>query len=584
MSAVNAIFAALLTALLALGVSGRPRADGRAQALGQRLWAFIDRRYALCALLLLALAVTLRVYRFPEIPYGMNTDGVMSTLDAWALSSYGTDRFGTPYPTMLWGWGYGQQSALYAYWASLFTRFLGLNKLSLRLPMLSVALLSLPVLFDLARRVAGRGYALMTLALCAVLPWHVVQSRWSIDAHMFCHMLLFSTYFLVLGTRRRGFYALAMVFFGLTMYAYAIAAYSVPILLLSSGVYLLAHGKISLRQLLGCAAIYLLVALPLLLTLAINLLGLETMRLGPLTLQRFSASVRASDTLFLSQKDMFVQLRENLLTFLHHTFLQSSGGWPTVVEGFGTLYVFSTPALLAGLYLFWRDRRANALGGGTDAQRAGRAEGGYLVLCWLFAMFCCGLFTNLSNTWRSNGIYYPLLLLVSYALYAAARRVKALLPLMMAVYAVGAALFTAAYFDPARLAAHTEELEADQIEALEYMDTLPFEYACLSVGTDPERRVVAEINALFVHGIDALQFQDKKPLLDGAGDELGYYSDIYEYWTEDGGFTPFEDENMVYLLRAGEEEAFEGLDFALRPFGRFVVAYPAQYLPEGGDA
>lgn len=584
MSAVNAVFAAILALLLALSQKRPAGRALRAQGLGQRLWAFIDRTYVWWVALLLVLAVALRVYRFPEIPYGMNTDGVMSTLDAWALSSYGTDRFGTPYPTMLWGWGYGQQSALYAYWASLFTRFLGLNKLSLRLPMLTVALLSLPVLFDLARRVAGRGYALLTLALAAVLPWHVVQSRWSIDAHMFCHMLLFSTYFLVLGTRRRGFYPLAMVFFGLTMYAYAIAAYSVPILLLSAGVYLLAHGQISLRRLLACAAIYLLVALPLLLTLAINLFGLETMRLGPFTLQRFSESVRASDTLFLAQKDVFVQLRENLLTFLHHTFLQSSGGWPTVVDGFGTLYVFSTPALLAGLYLFWRDRRACALGGETKQARKARAGAGYLVLCWLFAMFCCGLFTNLSNTWRSNGIYYPLLLVTAYALYGTARRVKAFLPLMMAVYAVGAALFTASYFDPARLAAHTEELEADQIEALEYMDTLPFEYACLSVGTDPERRVVAEINAQFVHRIDALQNQDRKPLLDSAGDELGYYSDIYEYWTEDGGFTPFEDENMVYLLREGEEADFEGLDFVLKPFGRFVVAYPARYLPEGGDA
>lgn len=584
MSNLNALFAALLLAMLLLGGSRAFRARAgasRAGALGRSLWAFAGRTYSIWFALVLALAVALRVYRFPEIPYGMNTDGVMSTLDAWALSKYGTDRFGTPYPAMMWGWGYGQQSALYAYWASLFTRFLGLSRLSLRLPMLTVALLSLPVLWDLARRIAGRGYALAALALCAVLPWHVVQSRWSIDAHMFCHMLLFSTYFLVLGTKRPGFYYLSMVFFGLTMYAYAISMYSVPILLIAAACYLLAHGKIRARQLVVCAAIYVAVMLPVGLTIAINLFGLETMRLGPFTLQRFSESVRASDTLFLSGKDMLEQLRENLLTFLHHTFLQSSGGWPTVVDGFGTLYVFSTPALFAGLFLFWRDRRsAQALRGDLPAPQP---DAGYLLLCWLAAMFACGLFTNLSNTWRSNGIYYPLLLLTAYALYALMRRVKAFLPLVLALYAAGAALFTASYFDPDRLSSHLVELEADQIEALEYMDTLPFEYACLSVGTDPERRVVAEINTLFVHEIDARQAQDETPILDAAGDELGYYSDVYEYWTEEG-FTPFEEENMVYLLRAGEEVYFEGLDFVLKPFGRFTVAYPAQFMPEGGDA
>ena len=43
---------------------------------------------------ILALAVLLRCIRFAAVPDGINQDEAMGAMDAWALSKYGTDRYG----------------------------------------------------------------------------------------------------------------------------------------------------------------------------------------------------------------------------------------------------------------------------------------------------------------------------------------------------------------------------------------------------------------------------------------------------------------------------------------------------------
>ena len=59
--------------------------------------------------------IAIRVIGFPQIPGGLNQDGVMGAVDAKALAEYGTDRFGTFMPAHFEAWGYGQMSVLLSY-------------------------------------------------------------------------------------------------------------------------------------------------------------------------------------------------------------------------------------------------------------------------------------------------------------------------------------------------------------------------------------------------------------------------------------------------------------------------------------
>ena len=54
---------------------------------------------------ILALAVILRCIRFATVPDGINQDEAMGAVDAWALSKYGTDRYGTFLPVHFTAYG-----------------------------------------------------------------------------------------------------------------------------------------------------------------------------------------------------------------------------------------------------------------------------------------------------------------------------------------------------------------------------------------------------------------------------------------------------------------------------------------------
>ena len=102
--------------------------------------------------------------------------------------------------------------------------------------MLLMGLLTLPLMWDVARRIGGRDFALTALFLLALNPWHMVmKSRWALEASMLPHVVLLAAELLLIGTRRRWALYLSMVVFGLAPYAYGLAAVSVPCILLPYG-------------------------------------------------------------------------------------------------------------------------------------------------------------------------------------------------------------------------------------------------------------------------------------------------------------------------------------------------------------
>lgn len=156
----------------------------------------------------------------------------MAAVEALCLADNGTDQYGTSWPTYFEAWGYSQMSTLYSYLLIPFVKIFGLSKFTLRFPMLLMGLLTLPLMWDVARRIGGRGFALTALFLLALNPWHMVMSRWALEANMLPHVVLLAAELLLIGTRRRWTLYLSMVVFGLAPYAYGLAAVSVPCILL----------------------------------------------------------------------------------------------------------------------------------------------------------------------------------------------------------------------------------------------------------------------------------------------------------------------------------------------------------------
>ena len=188
------------------------------QRLEKRL-TLSNKSYWAAFALILAAGVWVRCYRFVELPLGQNPDGTMAGVEALCLADGGTDQYGTSWPTYFAAWQFSQMSTLYSYLMIPFVKLMGLSKLTLRLPMLLMSLIAMPLLWDLARRIAGRNFALLAFFLLALNPWHIVLSRWALEANMLPHVLLLAVELLLVGMRRRWALYLSMDFFGLAPYA-----------------------------------------------------------------------------------------------------------------------------------------------------------------------------------------------------------------------------------------------------------------------------------------------------------------------------------------------------------------------------
>ena len=92
-------------------------------------------------LALILVGAAARLAWLGDVPAGLHQDEAAMGYDAWALLEHGMDRHGYRWPVHFVTWGSGQ-SALYAYLAMPFIKFLGLNVLAVRLPQ---ALLAWPL-------------------------------------------------------------------------------------------------------------------------------------------------------------------------------------------------------------------------------------------------------------------------------------------------------------------------------------------------------------------------------------------------------------------------------------------------------
>jgi 4-amino-4-deoxy-L-arabinose transferase-like glycosyltransferase len=139
------------------------------------------RRIAFWALL--ALGVIVRFAALGQVPAGLNADEASTGVEALSILHTGMDRWGNRLPVWFPAWGSGM-NALYSYLAVPVVALFGLNVTALRAIGAVFGALTLPVTYGAARHYFGRDTALATMAMLALLPWHVMSSRWALDSNL----------------------------------------------------------------------------------------------------------------------------------------------------------------------------------------------------------------------------------------------------------------------------------------------------------------------------------------------------------------------------------------------------------------
>ena len=302
-------------------------------------------------LILLLLGIFLRFYCLGTMPSGIHQDESFVAWNAFALLHEGMDSAGHIMPVYLADWGDGH-SAMYVW---LLMPLLALNGGHIspfvsRFPQALVSVLTLWVVYRMVKRTFGSQPALWSLFLLTICPWHIMMSRWGLDANLAPGFLVFGLYFFILGLDKQKFLLLSGLFYGLSLYCYAVIWPVVPVMLLLQIIYGLYHKKLTVNRYSILASVILgVTALPLILFVLVNSEILPEITLPFLTIPRMGG-YRGSEIAF-SPAGMWSNLRTTL-SLLYH---QNTGAPYDILLPWGLFYDIGRLVIIIGVFcLLWK--------------------------------------------------------------------------------------------------------------------------------------------------------------------------------------------------------------------------------------
>ncbi len=346
-------------------------------------------------LAILLIGVAARLWEFGDLPPGLNQDEASIGVDAFSLFHFGMDRNGLTYPVHLISWGSGQ-NALYAYLLWPFMIF-GLSPVTVRLPMLLTGLLTLPLLYFAAKSIAGRNFALISMFLLAISPWHIMLSRWGLESNVLPFIFLASFAALIRSRANNAKFVLGCLGLAACLYAYGTAYAAVPIFLALAVPILLIFKRVRPKHLVIGLTVFGVLAVPIGLFLIVNTLHWDTLHLGPISVPRLPAQARYETMSVFFNENAVATLIDNLRAMFNLLLKQSDGLIWNTLKPYGYFYAITFPlaALGAVLLIPWR-------GAKNAAER-------WLLLVWLIAALVIGCLESV-NINRLNLVFIPLLL------------------------------------------------------------------------------------------------------------------------------------------------------------------------------
>lgn len=297
--------------------------------------------YIALVILISIIAIGTRIYKFGEYP-NIHVDEAGMGYDAYCLAHYSVDRYLNRYPVYLINYNSGQ-SALYAYLAAILIKFLGFNLKIIRLPSLILSFLAIIITYRLVKEYKGKSFALCIAFMLAICPWHIMQSRWGLDCNLMSTMMIISIYSLM-KCKKNINYIISGILFGITLYTYALSYIIVPLFLFIVLIKLVLNRQIKIKNIISFAIPFIILALPLFLTVLKNSGILENINLPFITIPKL-ISYRGQE---ISIINVYINLMED--NIFRKLFMYDNMAY-NAIENFGPLYYFSLPLLLYGFLI-----------------------------------------------------------------------------------------------------------------------------------------------------------------------------------------------------------------------------------------
>ena len=359
--------------------------------------------------MILCLGAALRLFALGKVPAGMHQDESLAAWNAFGILKEGMDTAGNRYPVYMAGWGDGH-SALYSW---LIIPFLALNggnfsPVISRLPQALTGICTIAAVYVIGKKIWNQRTGLWISFMLAICPWHIMMSRWGLDANIAPGFLMFGFCFFLLAVsaeetrKKHGYLFLSAFFYGLSLYGYAVIWPVVPVMLVLQLGYGFWKRKLPADRWSFLAGVLLfLMALPLLLFVLVNQGILQEIQLPFLTIPRMPG-YRGGE-IATGFREMYAHLRTALSLLWH----QNTGAPYDILLPWGLFYDIGRIFIVVGVLLVV----ARVVKSLIRREYAGET---FLFIQLLGGGLLCLLVAAVLH--QINGLYIPLVICEGYAI------------------------------------------------------------------------------------------------------------------------------------------------------------------------
>ncbi len=516
-------------------------------------------------------AFVVRAHDFGKYPADNISDEALTAVDAMAIVENGTDHYGTSFPVYFEGWGSSQQSTLYGYILAVFLKLFGVSTFVVRLPMLSFSLIGIAALTWMAWLVLSRQVALFVLAFAAINPWHIMASRWGLDANIFPHFLVIGFAFLFYAIKKQKKWALCVSFFtfGISIYGYGVAYVYLPFFMISIFLLLYFTKTFHFMELLSAGIVFFAISWPIILILAINYFQLPTITIGKMTIQFFEKTTRAGDILFFSN-NILEQLRINFMAVWETVALQKLDAFWNQLPNIGSYYLISWPFTLVGiaeiLELIKNERRQRRWTPNIVCLM--------ILLSGIISSLIAGLLINKINVGRINHIYYLIIFVTAYGIYEVFTKKRNWGYLIFICYGVYFAFFCYRYYYSEDRTVVNYTFDKGLKEAMHQAFEIPGKI-CISQYQFHRSFNTTEISTIYLLRLPyryySGQMSDEEL---AASAYLLPYEEKFHYFNDLEAVFADQGENCTYVVNVKERDFFDLELFRVKTDDFFSVAIP----------
>lgn len=499
---------------------------------------------------LMLIGIFARVYMLGKVPGGLHQDEAFAGYEAYSLLNYGIDSSGYRFPVYLNTWGSGM-NALNTYLMIPFMAIFGANEWVVRLPQVIVSICSLIVLYKLLQKMLGTKIGLLGLLFLSICPWHIMLTRWGLEASLTPGFLLFGLYFFLLGMDKAPYFLLSALCYGLSLYCYATIWPLVPVMILLQTLYAIYTKKLHWNKYITLSILILFVlAIPLLLFLMINFGLINEIKTDFISIPKLTM-MRSGDISLTGISENFRHLVEILIRQNDETYYNTTKEFGLFYKG---MLIFGAVGLVVTIKKTVSDIKKRKFDG--------------MTLC-LIQLVCsvllgCTIKTNFN---RINCILMPITIFIivglAYILGLLKNKIKCIVLVAVTILFISFIAFECFYFTT-----YKENVAAKFNDGLGES----VEYA-LELASDNNEIIYVEPS--FYHS--KILFYSKMPT-DRYVETVQYrnYPDAYLKTKSFGEFVfdnsePYE--GKIYIINNEQTEKYQNAGFEIKRFGTTAVVY-----------